>query len=96
MTDRIVVVLGSKQKDILRYAIFTSTHENLVSSENIKYLNEKLQEATVVNGHLHRALILADFEADLVAADDGHLPGILIHHLSTCKISPDALTIEAL
>lgn len=96
--DRIVVVLGSgtiTASGQLRYAVFSSSKENLIDQEDIEYLNAKLQTATIVQGSLHKALILADFEAD-VLADGGPLPGILIHDLKTCRISPDNLTIEAI
>jgi len=95
-----VVVLGSVQNyEQSRYAIFVTDRENLdlVVNENIEFLNEQLETATIVQGAVHKALILADFEADVVANDsetgDGYLPGILLHHLTTCRIAPDAFTV---
>lgn len=98
MNDRIVVILGSGgSEEQHRYAIFTSTHEELVSSENIEYLNKKVASATIVFGALHKAMLLADFEADQLAEDPetgtGCLPGILVHHLATCRISPDTFIV---
>lgn len=92
--DLIIVVLGSTLSDGRhRYAIFPSLEEDRISDEDVSYLNERLQDATIITGSLDRALILADVEADIHSSED-HLPGILLHHLSTCRISADASIIE--
>lgn len=90
----IIVVLGSiSDGDLPKYAVFSSSREDLVHSEDLEYLNGVIKTATIIQGSFHRALVLADYEAELISTENT-LPGILVHHLKTARISSDCLSIN--
>ena len=93
---RSIVILGSQtESDRSLWAIFSSSQEDLITNEDQAYLTSKLPGATIVYGPLHKALILADHEADYIS-EGPELPPIIVHRLGTCKISQDCLSIETL